>query len=254
VLDRAAVHIGQEPALAPGTVVHLVHQLSPQVRAHVVERAGVPHARGHPMLDMVVAQRDVTPLGGHQLVEIEHRAAVLRAGSIEGEDALDLAVQHQHAAPLVPLGPKHRPLGAHQRLVRHREHAQVQCRIHEPARLVTGHIHAQLFEQPQDGAGLGGAGSIVIAGDENDWRAWERLAKPLKLVEREDDGGVGGSNRVEQVAGHDHGVGAGLDDTIHRHAKGVGDIGLALVDAGRGLPMVLPNAEVRVGDVGQFHP
>jgi hypothetical protein len=34
----------------------------------------------------------------------------------------------------------------------------------------------------------------------------------------------------------------------------VGDVGLALIDAGRSLPMVLPDAEVRVGDVGQFHP
>jgi hypothetical protein len=33
----------------------------------------------------------------------------------------------------------------------------------------------------------------------------------------------------------------------------VGDIGLALIDAGGGLPMVLPDAEMGIGDVGQFH-
>jgi hypothetical protein len=33
----------------------------------------------------------------------------------------------------------------------------------------------------------------------------------------------------------------------------VGDVGLALVDAGGGLPMVLPDAEMRIGDVGEFH-
>jgi hypothetical protein len=34
----------------------------------------------------------------------------------------------------------------------------------------------------------------------------------------------------------------------------VRDVGLALVDAGRGLPVELPNAQMGVGDVGQFHP
>ena len=84
-------------------------------------------------------------------------------------------------------------------------------------------------------------------------RLRKRLAEPLELVEGEHDRGVGGPNGVEQVARHHDGVGTRRDDAVYRDAEGVGDVGLALIDAGRSLPMVLPNAEVRIGDVGQFH-
>ena len=36
-------------------------------------------------------------------------------------------------------------------------------------------------------------------------------------------------------------------------AEGEGDVGLTLVDAGGGLSMVLPEAEMQVGEVGDFH-
>ena len=58
-------------------------------------------------------------------------------------------------------------------------------------------------------------------------------AQALELPEGEDDGGVGGTHRVEEVAGYDDGVGPGGDDTVDGQPKGLRDIGLALVDAGR---------------------
>ena len=45
------------------SVVGLVHQLAPDVGAHVLERARVPDARRHPVLDVIVPQRHVAPLG-----------------------------------------------------------------------------------------------------------------------------------------------------------------------------------------------
>ena len=94
----------------------------------------------------------------------------------------------------------------------------------------------------------------MVAGDKNHRSLGQRVAEPLELAEGEDDRRVGRPHRVEQVARHDDRIGMGLDDGVDAGAKGVSDIGLALIDAGGSLPMVLPNAEVRVGDVGQFHP
>jgi hypothetical protein len=42
-------------------------------------------------------------------------------------------------------------------------------------------------------------------------------------------------------------------DTVQCKAKSVRDIGFTLIDACRGLPVVLPDAEMRVRNVGQFH-
>ena len=137
--------------------------------------------------------------------------------------------------------------------MRHGEHAQIERGIDEPARLVARHVDAELLEQPEDGAGLGRSRRVVVAGDQHDRRVGQRLAEPLELAKGEDDRGIGRPDRVEQVAGHDDRVGPRLDHAVDGGAKGVGDIGLALVDAGGGLPMVLPDAEMGVGDVGQFH-
>ena len=93
----------------------------------------------------------------------------------------------------------------------------------------------------------------MVAGDQHDRRVGQRLAQPLELAEGEDDRGVGRADRVEEVAGHDDRVGPRRDDAVDRRAEGVGDVGLALIDAGGRLPVVLPDAEVRVGDVGEFH-
>ena len=94
----------------------------------------------------------------------------------------------------------------------------------------------------------------MIAGDEDDRRVGQRLAQPLELMEGEDDRRVGGANGVEEVPGDDDGVGARRDHAVDRGAKGVRDVGFPLVDAARGLPVVLPDAEMGIGDMGEFHP
>jgi hypothetical protein len=59
---------------------------------------------------------------------------------------------------------------------------------------------------------------------------------------------------VEQISGHHHRVGPRRDHAVDRVAEGVRDIGLALIDPGRSLPVVLTDAEMRVGDMGELHP
>ena len=202
---------------------------------------------------MVVAQRHVAPFVGRQLPESEQRASVLGRAAVAGEHAFELAVDYHHPMALGALGAKRRPRSAHQGLMRDSEHRQVVRRIDEPARLVGGDVHPQLLEQPEDRAGLAGPGRVVVAGDEHDRRVRQCLAETLELTEGEDDSRVGGPDRVEQVAGHDDRVRPGCDDTVDGEPKGLGDVGFPLVDAGRGLPVVLSDAEVGIGDMGEFH-
>jgi NAD/NADP transhydrogenase beta subunit len=55
---------------------------------------------------------------------------------------------------------------------------------------------------------------------------------------------------VEHVAREQHQVGPLGEQIVHRPAKGVRDVRLALVPAARRLPLVLAEAEVQVGEVG----
>ena len=59
---------------------------------------------------------------------------------------------------------------------------------------------------------------------------------------------------MKQVANDDDGVRARSDHALDGQAKGAGDIRLSLIDPGGGLTMVLPNAQVGVGEVSQSHP
>jgi hypothetical protein len=58
---------------------------------------------------------------------------------------------------------------------------------------------------------------------------------------------------MEKIARDDDSVGTGGDYTVNGVAKGLGNVGFTLIDACRGLPMVLPDAQVGVCNVGQFH-
>ncbi len=58
---------------------------------------------------------------------------------------------------------------------------------------------------------------------------------------------------MEEIAGYHDRVGARGEYAIHRLAEGHGGVGLALIDASGGLPMVLPEAEMQVGEVRDFH-
>jgi hypothetical protein len=93
----------------------------------------------------------------------------------------------------------------------------------------------------------------MIAGDENDGCLGQGIVQPLELAEGKQDGGVGGPNRMKQIAGDHHRIRSGRDDTVYGGTERVGDISLALVDAAGGLPMVLPDSEMWISDMSQFH-
>jgi len=93
----------------------------------------------------------------------------------------------------------------------------------------------------------------VVTRDQDDGGIRQRLAQALKLTEGKNDGGVGGADRVKKVSRDHHHIGSSPDHPIDGGAERLGDIGFPLIDAARGLPVVLPDAKMRIGDVGEFH-
>ena len=93
----------------------------------------------------------------------------------------------------------------------------------------------------------------MVASDEDNPCVRKSLAEPLELPEREDDGVIAGPDRMKEIAREDYHVGSSGDDTINGSAEGLGNVSFPLIDACRGLPMVLPDAQVGIRDMGQFH-
>ena len=60
-------------------------------------------------------------------------------------------------------------------------------------------------------------------------------------------------NRVEDVAGDDDEVRRERDDAIDGRAKGRGDVRLPLIDSAGSEPLILPVAEVEIGEMDQAH-
>ena len=58
---------------------------------------------------------------------------------------------------------------------------------------------------------------------------------------------------MEEVTRHHYDIRSRGNHPVDCLAKRLRDIGFSLVDAAGGLPVVLPDAEVGVGDVRQFH-
>ncbi len=137
--------------------------------------------------------------------------------------------------------------------MRHREHREVEAGKNQPPDVVGGDLDPQLLVKPENRAGLAAAGGLVISRDDHDRHTGQCLGEPLELAEREHDGKIAGPDRLEEIPRDDDRVGAGRNDPVHRGAKGVGDVGLALIDPCGCLAMVLPEAEVQVGKVGDFH-
>jgi hypothetical protein len=162
-------------------------------------------------------------------------------------------MEDKHLVLLGAFGSKGRTVTGENSLTRHCEDAEIQLRVHQPASLVCCHVHTELFEEPKDGTGFHRSWSVVVPGDQGYGCTWQRLAQPLKLTKGENDREVGWADRMEEIAGDHDSVGASGDYAVNGVAEGLGNVGLTLIDACRGLPMVLPDAQVGVRNVGQFH-
>jgi hypothetical protein len=93
----------------------------------------------------------------------------------------------------------------------------------------------------------------VVAGNEDHGGAGQSFAESLELPEGKDDCGVAWPDGMKEIAREDDYVGSSGNDAVNGGAEGLGNVGFPLIDARRGLPMVLPDAQVGVRDMGKFH-
>jgi hypothetical protein len=138
--------------------------------------------------------------------------------------------------------------------VRHGEYREIERRIHQSPRLIRYDLDAEVFEESKDRGRIRRPRGIVIAGDQDDRRVGQRRAKALELAKGEHDGGVGRANGVKEVSGDDDGIGTRGDHAVNRPAKSQGNIGFTLIESGGGLSVVLPDAEMGIGEVSELHP
>ena len=230
-----------------------VGELAPGIGADVLECTTVPDPGCHFTLHVVVPEGHVTPPPACQLLPVEQGAAVLDRSAVGREQALDLPVEHQHLMRLGALGSEGRTLRLKQRHVRDRQHAESEPGIGKPAGFVGRDVGTESLEQAEDGPGLGGAGSVVVASDDHQRDVRKCLSQPVKLVEREEDRVIGGPDRMEQIPRDDHRVRPGLDDLVHGPTEGVGDVRLPLIEPVGCLAVVLAESEMQVSEMGDLH-
>src|SRR5918999_284516 len=144
-------------------------------------------------------------------------------------------------------------LGGEDTLVGHGKDADIKLRIDQPPWFGASNVNTQLLKEPQNRTDLHRAGRVMVPGNEHDRCGWQCITEPLELSEGKNNSVVRGPNGVEEISSHHHRVRSGGNDAVNGGAEGAGDIGLPLVDTSRGLPVVLPDAQVGVRDMGKFH-
>jgi hypothetical protein len=107
-------------------------------------------------------------------------------------------------------------------------------------------MNAELAEQSENAAGLGGTRSVVIARHHHDLRARECRAQSAELQKGVNDGGVRWSNVVKDVAADQHELGTELYRAVDCRLKRARDVRLPLVDTARSQPLILSKSEVQV--------
>jgi hypothetical protein len=168
-----------------------------------------------------------------------------------GQHAFHLAVHDEHVVPRFRI---RRELGARSGEIGNRENREIALGKWNPLRLVDHDVHAELPEKLEDASRFRGARAVVIARHHHDDRIRKRRREARELRERIDDRRVHRAHGVEHVAGDDDDVGRERDHAIDRTTERVGDIRFALIDSGWREPMVLPEAQMEVGEVYEAHP
>ncbi len=93
----------------------------------------------------------------------------------------------------------------------------------------------------------------MVAGNDHYRDIRQPYSKLLQLIEGVEDRGVSRPNGMEQIASKQHDVRFGLEYGVDRMSERMRNIRLALVDTARCLAVVLTEAKVQVGQVGELH-
>ena len=114
-------------------------------------------------------------------------------------------------------------------------------------------MHAERGEEPEDAARLGRSRRVVVAGHHDDDRVGQCFAEPCELLEGVQNRRIGRTDVVEDVAGEEHQVRRERNRRLDRPPESVGDIRFALIDPARCQPLILPVAQVDIGEMNQPH-
>jgi len=94
-------------------------------------------------------------------------------------------VRRQDVEPGAALGAQGGPVVPNECLVGNGEHGAIEPGEHDAARLLDGDLNPERLVQAENGARLGGAGSIVVARDDDDGRVGQPHPQALELTEAE---------------------------------------------------------------------
>jgi hypothetical protein len=216
----------------------LLYQLAPRIRACVLDRTGVEGVRCDLAEHMIVAERDVIPRAGIEvLVRDLHRRPLLEGTAVHDTGNFTMNQEHVAASSRVRL---HR--NARTRKIRNGKDREIALGKEQPPGLRVHNVDAQRNEQPQDAAGFRGARCVVISRDHDNKRVGERIRQPRELVERVQDRRVRWADLVKNVATQHDQVRTKFNGAVHGCAERSSNIRFALIYSGWRLPLVLAKA------------
>src|SRR4051812_12342140 len=241
-LVPSALEITLDESLSRNSGDALLVQLTPSVRARVVDRAAVVDVRRDLAIDVIMPERHVVPTRGTQLVMRDlDRGTVGRRGC-GGQHPLHLAMDDEDVEARARIRRQRRP--DHSRDVRDCENRQLLFRKAEPRRLTIDDVQAELCEELKNAAHFGRARRVVIAGHEEDDRLWQLALETPELQKRVEDRLVRRPDAVEDVSRYDDDIRAECDYPVYGHAKGRRDVRFPLIDPTGSEPLILPVPEM----------
>ena len=139
------------------------------------------------------------------------------------------------------------------RHVGNRENRQIAFRDANLLRRAIYHLDPERTEQAQYAAGLRRPRRVVVSRYHHDCGVRKHRHEPRELLECVQYRRIGRADGVEHVARYEHEIRTQLDHLVDDALHRARDIRLTLVDASGGLPLILPEAEMYVRDVNEFH-
>ena len=91
----------------------------------------------------------------------------------------------------------------------------------------------------------------MVSRDDDDNDIGQRLAQSLEIAMGVNDRAVRRPNLMEHVAAHQHHIRRELDGLVDRASERLRDVRLPLIDAARSQPLILAEAEMKVGEVNE---
>src|SRR5688572_9507602 len=251
-MDAAVEIVLYQPlsSLSADLLLDRFFRLSPDVRARVLESAGVVGVRRILVVGVIVAQRRIRPSVAAEVRELQLPRFALGYRAEPADHSFDFIVQQQNVVAHAGLGIELRPRSER---VRNREHRQIALAEMEPFGLVHYDVNSEALEESENADRLARSRSIVVARNHHDQRIGKHLHETRELLVSVDYRRVCRTNAVKNVSTDENQVRLELDCLVDCLPERDGYIRLALVHSRRRLPLVLAEPEVQIGEVNESH-